>query len=151
MPRVGRFNYAEGARASPGALRCSRTVAVRDGRRLMPSRLRPGGPREDFYQGGCSGWPHGSLRSTRAGPWVLAAREQSVNDPSDLIQIEGLLHAGGSRRREKAPLLRVQEVPGDEDQPTAELGEAPLEGAVKFDAVQHGHLRVGQNQVVASR
>src|SRR2546427_8290966 len=50
MPRVGRFNYAEGARASPGALRCSRTVAVRDGRRPMPSRLRPGGPREDFYQ-----------------------------------------------------------------------------------------------------
>src|SRR5438034_6350972 len=79
-------------------------------------------------RGGFSGWPHGSLRSTRAGPWVLAAREQSVNDPSDLIQIEGLLHAGGSRRREKAPLLRVQEVPGDEDQPTAELGEAPLEG-----------------------
>src|SRR3989441_8229089 len=101
-------------------------------------------------RGGFSGWPHGSLRSTRAGPWVLAAREQSVNDPSDLIQIEGLFHAGGSRRREKAPLLRVQEVPGDEDQPTAELGEAPLEGAVKFDAVQHGHLRVGQNQVVAS-
>src|SRR5438094_179261 len=44
-------------------------------------------------RGGFSGWPHGSLRSTRAGLWVLAAREQSVNDPSDLIQIEGLLHA----------------------------------------------------------
>src|SRR5439155_22266075 len=112
------------------------TRSVRDGERSMPRRTRSP---EDLTRGSCR------RRTFR----MLGGREQSVRDPADLVQVERLRQAGGAGRRGEVPLLRAQPVPGDEDQPTAKLGEAPLERAVELDAVEDGHLRVGQDQIVA--
>ncbi len=79
-----------------------------------------------------------------------SAREDSLDDRQDFVQIERLRETGNPGCRNKVSLVLVQHISSHEDHPMAELGKAPLQLAVELQTVKNGHLRVSQNQIVAS-
>src|SRR2546425_1740868 len=74
--------------------------------------------------------------------------EQPADQTSHLSRIERLREEGRAARLEEAPLVGVQHVPGDKDDPLSERRETSLELAVELHTVHDWHLRVRHDEIV---
>src|SRR5688572_17800390 len=77
--------------------------------------------------------------------------EHLVDETPHLLDVEGLHDKGRPRILEKRPLLRIKDIPCDEDRPLSERRKATLDLAIEADAVEARHPGVADDEVTGER
>src|SRR2546425_276432 len=116
---------------------CRRSSRAWSTATTMRSRRRPMGARRV---------PSSAARK----PTLPATGEDLVDDPSNLLDVEGLRQKRQPRALDEGPLLRIEDIPRQEHHSLTQRGKSALDFTIETDAVDARHLGVAEDKVIGS-
>src|SRR3989475_12955780 len=77
-----------------------------------------------------------------------ATGEDLVDDPPNLLDVEGLRQKRQPRALDEGPLLRIEDIPRQEHHSLTQRGKSALDFTIETDAVDARHLGVAEELAI---